>query len=45
MYGDAPAPQNEVTPFRLRSPCAAAKVYVYQLVSNYQENYDIFDVV
>ena len=27
MYGDAPAPQNEDTPFRARSPYAAAKIY------------------
>ncbi len=29
MFGDAPPPQNETTPFRPRSPYAAAKVYAY----------------
>jgi len=42
MYGDAPAPQNEDTPFRARSPYAAAKIYAYWMVRNYQEGYKIF---
>jgi GDPmannose 4,6-dehydratase len=42
MYGDAPAPQNEDTPFRARSPYAAAKIYAYWMVRNYREGYDIF---
>ncbi|MCG2790800.1 MAG: GDP-mannose 4,6-dehydratase [Actinomycetia bacterium] len=42
MYGDAPAPQNEDTPFRARSPYAAAKIYAYWMVRNYQEGYNIF---
>ena len=42
MYGDAPAPQNENTPFRARSPYAAAKIYAYWMVRNYQEGYNIF---
>ena len=42
MYGDAPAPQNEDTPFRARSPYAAAKIYSYWMVRNYQEGYNIF---
>ena len=29
MYGGAPAPQNEQTPFERRSSYAAAKVYSY----------------
>src|ERR1019366_1061950 len=29
MYGNSPAPQNEDTPFRPRSPYAAAKLYAY----------------
>jgi GDPmannose 4,6-dehydratase len=37
MFGDAPAPQNEKTPFRPRSPYAAAKVYAYWMVRNYRE--------
>ena len=42
MYGDAPAPQNEDTPFRPRSPYAAAKVYAYWMATNYREGYNIF---
>ena len=42
MYGDAPAPQNEGTAFRPRSPYAAAKVYAYWMVRNYQEGYNLF---
>lgn len=42
MYGDAPAPQNEETPFRPRSPYAAAKVYSYWMVRNYQQAYGLF---
>jgi len=29
MFGNAPAPQNESTPFYPQSPYAAAKVYAY----------------
>ena len=42
MYGDAPAPQNEGTPFHPRSPYAAAKVYAYWMVANYREGYRLF---
>ena len=42
MYGDASAPQNEDTPFRPRSPYAAAKVYAYWMVNNYREGYNLF---
>jgi GDPmannose 4,6-dehydratase len=42
MFGDAPAPQNERTPFRPRSPYAAAKVYAYSMVKNYREAYGLF---
>ena len=42
MYGDASAPQNEDTPFRPRSPYAAAKVYAYWMVRNYREGYNLF---
>jgi GDPmannose 4,6-dehydratase len=42
MFGDAPAPQNEETPFRPRSPYAAAKVYSYWMVRNYREGYRMF---
>jgi GDPmannose 4,6-dehydratase len=39
MFGDASAPQNEETPFRPKSPYAAAKVYAYWMVVNYRESY------
>jgi GDPmannose 4,6-dehydratase len=42
MFGDAPAPQSEQTPFQPRSPYAAAKVYAYWVVRNYREAYGIF---
>jgi GDPmannose 4,6-dehydratase len=44
MFGDAPAPQNEETTFRPRSPYAVAKVYAYWMVRNYREGYGIFAV-
>lgn len=42
MYGNAPAPQNEQTPFQPRSPYAAAKLYAYWLSRNYREGYNLF---
>jgi len=42
MFGDAPAPQNEDTPLRARSPYAAAKIYSYWMTNNYREGYNIF---
>jgi len=42
MFGDSPPPQNELTPFRPRSPYAAAKVYSYWMVRNYREGYRLF---
>jgi GDPmannose 4,6-dehydratase len=42
MFGDAPPPQNEETPFRPRSPYAASKVYAYWMVRNYREGYKMF---
>jgi len=44
LYGDAPAPQNEATPMRPRSPYAAAKLYAYWMVRNYREAYGLFAV-
>ena len=44
MFGDSPPPQNELTPFRPRSPYAAAKVYAYWMVQNYREGYNLFAV-
>jgi len=42
MFGDAPAPQNEKTPFWPRSPYAAAKVYAYWMAVNYRDGYNLF---
>mgnify|MGYP002628616237 CR=1 FL=1 len=39
LYGDAPPPQSETTPFRPRSPYAAAKLYAYWTVRTYREGY------
>ena len=40
LYGKAQAvPQDETTPFRPRSPYAAAKLYAYWIVVNYREAY------
>ncbi len=44
MFGDAPPPQNEETPFRPRSPYSAAKVYAYWMVRNYRDGYRMFAV-
>jgi len=42
MYGNAPSPQNEQTPFRPRSPYAAAKLYAHWMTVNYREGYRLF---
>lgn len=42
MFGSAPPPQNEDTPFQPRSPYAAAKVYAYWMTRNYRQGYGIF---
>src|SRR5207237_2802311 len=39
LYGNAPAPQRETTPFQPRSPYAAAKLYGYWITVNYREAY------
>src|SRR5512147_1531889 len=44
LYGASPPPQNENTPFRPRSPYAAAKLYAYWMVTNYREAYGLFAV-
>jgi GDPmannose 4,6-dehydratase len=41
MFGAAPPPQNEKTPFYPRSPYAVAKVYSYWMTINYREAYGI----
>lgn len=42
MFGQAPAPQSEGTPFLPRSPYAAAKVYSYWIAKNYRDGYNVF---
>jgi GDPmannose 4,6-dehydratase len=42
MFGAAPAPQSEATPFYPRSPYGAAKLYAYWVVVNYREAYNLF---
>jgi GDPmannose 4,6-dehydratase len=42
MFGNSPPPQNEETPFRPRSPYAAAKLYAYWMTLNYKEGYNLF---
>jgi GDPmannose 4,6-dehydratase len=42
MFGAAPPPQSETTPFHPRSPYAVAKVAAYWATVNYRESYDMF---
>lgn len=44
MFGDAPPPQSERSPFQPRSPYAAAKLYAYWVIRNYREAYDMHAV-
>lgn len=39
LFGNAPAPQNEQTPFAPRSPYAAAKLHAYWSIVNCREAY------
>ncbi len=39
MYGNAPAPQDENTPFAPCSPYGAAKLYAYWMVRTYRDAY------
>ena len=41
QFGSTPPPQNEQSPFRPRSPYAAAKLYAYWATVNYREAYGI----
>lgn len=41
MFGRAPAPQSETTPFEPCSPYAAAKLYAYWTVRNYRDAYGL----
>lgn len=42
MFGASPPPQNELTPFRPRSPYAVAKVASAHMATNYREAYGMF---
>ena len=42
MFGAAPPPQSEATPFYPRSPYAVSKVAAHWYVINYREAYDLF---
>jgi GDPmannose 4,6-dehydratase len=42
MFGAAPPPQHEGTPFVPRSPYACAKVFAHQLCQNYRDAYGMF---
>jgi GDPmannose 4,6-dehydratase len=44
MFGSAPPPQSETTPFHPRSPYAVAKVSAYWATVNYREAYGLFAV-
>jgi GDPmannose 4,6-dehydratase len=41
MFGSAPPPQNEETPFHPRSPYACGKVFAHQITVNYRESYGL----
>jgi GDPmannose 4,6-dehydratase len=41
MFGSAPPPQNETTPFHPRSPYACAKVFGHDITVNYRESYGL----
>ncbi|SFC68738.1 GDP-mannose 4,6-dehydratase [Streptomyces aidingensis] len=41
MFGSAPPPQNELTPFHPRSPYGCAKVFAYWTTVNYREAYGL----
>ncbi len=42
MFGNQPAPQSEATPFKARSPYAAAKIYAHNMAVCYRESYGLF---
>ena len=44
MFGSAPPPQGETTPFQPQSPYAAAKAFAYWMVRNYRQGYGLFAV-
>lgn len=42
MFGSAPPPQSELTPFQPQSPYAIAKQFAYWITVNYREAYNMF---
>jgi GDPmannose 4,6-dehydratase len=44
MFGSEPAPQNEETAFKPRSPYAAAKLYAHWTTKNYREAHSLWAV-
>jgi len=44
LYGSAPPPQSELTPFQPRSPYACAKAFAFYVTRNYREAYGMFAV-
>jgi GDPmannose 4,6-dehydratase len=42
MFGLTPPPQSETSPFRPRSPYAAAKLYAHWMTVNYREAHKLF---
>ena len=44
MFGSAPPPQSESTPFHPRSPYGVSKLMAHWMTINYRESYDIFCV-
>ena len=41
LFGKAPPPQNETTPFLPQSPYATAKLYAYWITRNYRDGYGL----
>ncbi|MCA1709932.1 MAG: GDP-mannose 4,6-dehydratase, partial [Actinobacteria bacterium] len=42
MFGSAPPPQSEATPFHPRSPYGVAKVFAYWMTVNYREAHGLY---
>jgi GDPmannose 4,6-dehydratase len=42
LFGSAPAPQSEQTPFHPRSPYGVAKLYAFWITINYREAYGMY---
>jgi GDPmannose 4,6-dehydratase len=44
MFGNAPVPQNELTPLSPASPYAASKIFAHHIVQLYREAYGVYAV-